>query len=171
MLVAIVEQRPETANTIKLAGVLDEHNPLDEIVEKLSAGVATINLSGVTKVSARGARDWAEWLEALVKQGVTPQLVACSPAFVAYLNREPTFRGALFVKTVCVPYLCTRCDEEQLQPIDVDVIGEQHEVPVCSCDRCGGELVFDGPPDYFDFLDTPSPELARGSRTLIDTGD
>ena len=57
MLVAIVEQRPETANTIKLAGVLDEHNPLDEIVEKLSAGVATINLSGVTQVSMRGARD------------------------------------------------------------------------------------------------------------------
>ena len=171
MLVAIVEQRPETANTIKLAGSLDEHNPLDEIVEKLHAGVATINLSGVTKVCARGARDWADWLDSLVVHDVTPQLVACSPAFVAYLNREPTFRGAVYVKSVCVPYLCTRCHLSQLQPIDVDNIGESHEAPVCSCDHCGGELAFDGPPDYFDFLDTPSPDLARGSRTLIDQGD
>lgn len=171
MLVAIVEQRPETSNTIKLAGVLDEHNPLDEIVEKLSAGIATINLSGVTKVLVRGARDWADWLDALVKQGVTPQLVACSPAFVAYLNAEPTFRGAVYVKSVCVPYVCTRCHVAQLQPIDVENIEDTHEAPVCSCDHCGGELAFDGPPDYFDFLDTPSPELARGSRALIDQGD
>ena len=171
MLVAIVEQRPETTNTIKLAGILDEHNPLDEIVEKLHAGIATINLSGVTQVSARGAGDWAAWLDSLVMHGVTPQLVACSPAFVAYLNHEPTFHGALFVKSVCVPYLCTRCGEAQLQPIDVDAISEQHEAPVCSCDRCGGELAFDGAPDYFDFLDTPAPELARGSRIHIDLGD
>jgi hypothetical protein len=171
MLVAIVEQRPETRNTIKLAGVLDEHNPLDELVDGLNAGIATINLSGVTKVCARGARDWAAWLESLVGRGVTPQLVACSPAFVAHLNHEPTFRGAVYVKSVCVPYLCTRCHIAQLQPIDVEVIGEMHEAPVCSCDHCGGELAFDGPPDYFDFLDTPSPELARGSRAVIDPGD
>jgi len=171
MLVAIVEQRPETTNTIKLAGVLDEHNPLDEIVEKLHAGVATINLSGVTDVSRRGARDWAAWLDALVSHGVWPQLVACSPAFVAYLNREPTFRGAIFVKNVCVPYVCTRCHLSQLQPIDVENIDEMHEAPLCTCDHCGGELAFDGPPDYFDFLDTPDPELARGSRALIVPGD
>jgi hypothetical protein len=171
MLVAIVEDRPESANTIKLAGVLDEHNPLDEIVEKLHAGVATINLSGVTKVCARGARDWAAWLESLVANGVTPRLVACSPAFVAYLNAEPTFRGAVFVKSVCVPYVCLRCHLPQLQPIEVDDIGESHEAPVCSCDHCAGELAFDGPPDYFDFLDTPPPELARGSRARIELGD
>ena len=171
MLVAIVEQRAETTNTIKLTGVLDEHNPLDEIVEKLHAGVATINLSGVTSVDARGARDWAVWLDLLVANDVTPQLVACSPAFVAYLNAEPTFRGAAFVKSVCVPYTCTRCHLSQLQPIDVENIDDAHEAPVISCDHCAGELAFDGPPDYFDFLDTPLPEMARGSRALIDEGD
>ena len=171
MLVAIVGERAETSNSIKLAGVLDEHNPLDEIVEKLHAGIATINLSGVTQVSIRGARDWDAWLDSLVSHGVTPQLVACSPGVVAYLNAEPTFRGAMFVKSVCVPYVCTRCHLSQLQPIDVENIGDMHEAPVVSCDHCAGELAFDGPPDYFDFLDTPLPEMARGSRALIPEGD
>lgn len=181
-LIATVEQRRSGARLIKLAGVLDEHNRLGDLMEKVGAGTALINLSGVERINSIGARDWVRWLSSIEARGIKPVLIACSPAVVEHLNRTKNFAGNAIVKSFQIPYHCATCDLEKLLLVYVaDMSESPNAAPVCTCDGCGGEMtptVDLG--SYFTFLrylpkvqprtkrdDEPTDHFARGSRTSI----
>jgi anti-anti-sigma regulatory factor len=177
-LVATIEQRRSGARMVRLAGVLDEQNGLGELTEKVGAGTAIINLSGVERVSSIGARDWVNWLASLEAKGVRPVLIACSPAVVAQLNRIKNFAGKATVKSFQVPYHCAACDREQRLLVHVGDMGAfPHQAPPCACDVCGAAMSFnDESGSYFAFvsqLPRPKPEstvppnLARGSSSMV----
>lgn len=177
-LVATIEQRRSGARMVRLAGVLDEHNGLGELTEKVGAGTAIINLSGVERINSIGARDWVQWLASLEERGVRPVLIACSPAVVEQLNRIKNFAGKATVKSFQVPYHCATCNREQRLLLHVTDLGAfPHQAPPCECDVCGLAMTFiDESGSYFAFVSklprpkpesTAPPSLARGSSSMV----
>jgi anti-anti-sigma regulatory factor len=182
-LVATIENRRSGARVIKMAGVLDEHNGLVELTEKVGAGTALINLAGVERINSSGARDWVSWLATLEARGTRPILIACSPAVVAQLNRIRNFAGNAIVKSFQVPYHCTSCDADKLLLVHIADLGDgPYQAPDCQCETCGAAMQFVEETDtYFAFVshfanmkvpERPSmresePELARGSLSAV----
>lgn len=164
---------------VQLAGILDEDNKLAELVGKVSAGRAVINLAGLERINSCGTRDWVNWIARLEEKGIQPVFVSCSPAIVAQLNLVKNFAGHGVVKSFQVPYHCTECDEEKLLLVDVSELGPApHEPPVCRCDDCESLMTFDDLAEaYFGFvphaqvalerLGGAVPELARGSNSRV----
>ena len=179
-LLATVQQQNDEAN-IRLAGILDEDNKLGELVRKVSAGRAVINLSGLERINSCGTRDWVNWLARLAENGIQPVFVGCSPAIVAQLNLVKNFAGHGVVKSFQAPYHCPECDEEKLLLVDVADMGPApHVPPVCRCDDCESLMTFDDLAEaYFGFVANAQaalvrtgaavPELARGSNTRVKT--
>jgi anti-anti-sigma regulatory factor len=179
-LTATVEQRRSGARLIKLAGVLDEHNKLRDLMEKVPAGPALINLSGVERINSTGARDWVNWLAGLEARGTKPVLIACSPAVVAQLNRIKNFAGNAVVKSFQVPYHCAACAVDKLHLVHISELDDREgEPPDVSCDSCAAKMqLVEETTTYFAFvaqlpkykpgtasepvIDVPA-ELARGS--------
>ena len=180
-LVTTIEHRRSGARLIRFTGVLDEHNRLGELSEKVGAGTALLNLSGIERMNSTGVRDWMMWIEALRAKGSRPVLVACSPVVVDQLNRIKNFAGSAVVKSFHVPYVCPGCEAEKKLLVHVSDMGAPpYTAPACACDACGRDMQLAADPQsYFAFLaeqprpgpgqrvDTPTPELARGSRSGV----
>ena len=179
-LLATVQQRNDESN-VRLAGVLDEDNNLGELVGKVSAGRAVINLSGLERINSCGTRDWVNWLARLDEKGIQPVFVGCSPAIVAQLNLVKNFAGHGAVKSFQVPYHCPECDEEKLLLVDVADMGPApHAPPECRCDDCESLMTFDDLAEaYFGFvphaqaaierIGGSTPDIARGSNARVKT--
>lgn len=170
---AIVEQAGDTS-VVKLAGFLDENNDLNELVAKIPAGIAEIDLGGVERINSVGIRDWVNWIAALESNGTRTVLVACSPAIVAQINLVKNFTGNGAVKSFQVPLHCRECDEEMTILVQTaEMTGAGAEPPSCPCPTCGRAMDIDEMPEsYFAFLGTASlPEndraMARGSSAVV----
>ena len=162
-LTTTIEQRRSGARVIKLAGVLDEHNRLRELVEKVGSGPALINLSGVERMNSTGTRDWVNWLAQIEARGTQPILIACSPAVVAQLNRIKNFAGAAQIKSFQVPYHCAACGLDKLLLVNISEMGNApHSAPRCTCDACGGAMAFaDESGSYFAFVQQVQQHVAQ----------
>ncbi|HWO20957.1 MAG TPA: hypothetical protein VNO30_19455 [Kofleriaceae bacterium] len=139
---------------VKLGGVIDEDNELSDLVEKIPAGTAVIDLGEIERINSCGVRDWVNWLSKLEHNGTRSVLVECSPAIVAQINLVNNFTGSGVVKSFYVPYFCPECDEEKVLLVEASDMGPPpHEPPTCRCDECDLVMDFDDMPDsYFAFL-------------------
>jgi hypothetical protein len=139
---------------VKLGGVIDEDNELGELVDKIPAGTAVIDLGEIERINSCGVRDWVNWLTKLEGNGARSVLVECSPAIVAQINLVNNFTGSGVVKSFYVPYFCPECDEEKVLLVEASDMGPPpHEPPTCRCDECDLVMDFDDMPDsYFAFL-------------------
>src|SRR6187402_2334610 len=150
---ASVQHRGEMS-FVKLGGVIDEDNQLNELVEKIPTGTAVIDLGEIERINSCGVRDWVNWLNRLEHNGTRSVLVECSPAIVAQINLVNNFTGSGVVKSFYVPYFCPECDEEKVLLVEASDMGPPpHEPPTCRCDECDLVMDFDDMPDsYFAFL-------------------
>jgi anti-anti-sigma regulatory factor len=139
---------------VKLGGVIDEDNELSDLVDKIPAGTAVIDLGEIERINSCGVRDWVNWLSKLETNGTRSVLVECSPAIVAQINLVNNFTGSGVVKSFYVPYFCPECDEEKVLLTEAADMGPPpHEPPTCRCDECDLVMDFDDMPDsYFAFL-------------------
>lgn len=139
---------------VKLGGVIDEDNELSDLVDKIPAGTAVIDLGEIERINSCGVRDWVNWLGKLENNGTRSVLVECSPAIVAQINLVNNFTGSGVVKSFYVPYFCPECDEEKVLLVEASDMGPPpHEPPTCRCDECDLVMDFDDMPDsYFAFL-------------------
>ena len=139
---------------VKLGGVIDEDNELSDLVDKIPAGTAVIDLGEIERINSCGVRDWVNWLSKLETSGTRSVLVECSPAIVAQINLVNNFTGSGVVKSFYVPYFCPECDEEKVLLVEAADMGPPpHEPPTCRCDECDLVMDFDDMPDsYFAFL-------------------
>jgi anti-anti-sigma regulatory factor len=163
-LVTTIEQRRSGARLVRLTGVLDEHNKLGELVDKLGAGNALINLAGVDRINSAGVRDWVKWLSALEAKGTRPVLIACSPAVVEQLNRVPELAGHAVIKSFMLPYACATCHVDKRMLVHVVDMKAPYVAPSHACDACGTEmgLVVDAT-QYFAFLANVQPVAVQAS--------
>lgn len=139
---------------VKLGGVIDEDNELNDLVDKIPSGTAVIDLGEIERINSCGVRDWVNWLSKLENGGTRSVLVECSPAIVAQINLVNNFTGGGVVKSFYVPYFCPECDEEKVLLVEASDMGTPpHEPPTCRCDECDLVMDFDDMPDsYFAFL-------------------
>src|SRR5687767_6119261 len=156
---------------VKLGGVIDEDNELNDLAEKIPRGTAVIDLGEIERINSCGVRDWVNWLAKLEYNGTRSVLVECSPAIVAQINLVNNFTGNGVVKSFYVPYFCPECDEEKVLLCETaDMRPPPHEAPICRCDECDLVMDFDDMPDsYFAFL-ANQKRLARPEKiqTLLD---
>ena len=161
---------------VKLGGVIDEDNELGELVEKIPAGTAVIDLGEIERINSCGVRDWVNWLSKLEYSGTRSVLVECSPAIVAQINLVNNFTGNGVVKSFYVPYFCPECDEEKVLLVEATDMGPPpHEPPTCRCDECDLVMDFDDMPDsYFAFLSNQrklaEPERVNGAMRDLGRG-
>ncbi|MCX5742371.1 MAG: hypothetical protein NT062_07730 [Proteobacteria bacterium] len=150
---------------VKLGGVIDEDNELQELVEKIPTGTAVIDLGEIERINSCGVRDWVNWLSKLETSGTRSVLIECSPAIVAQINLVNNFTGSGVVKSFYVPYFCPECDEEKVLLVETQDMGPPpHEPPTCRCDECDLVMDFDDMPDsYFAFLSNQR-KLAEGEK-------
>ncbi len=161
---------------VKLGGVIDEDNELNDLVDKIPVGTAVIDLGEVERINSCGVRDWVNWLSKLEVNGTRSVLVECSPAIVAQINLVNNFTGSGVVKSFYVPYFCPECDEEKVLLVEASDMGPPpHEPPTCRCDECDLVMDFDDMPDsYFAFLSNQrklaEPEKINGAMRDLGRG-
>ena len=142
------------AALVNVAGLVDEHfagfGNLGE------AKTVVINVSGMTRMTSFGVRQWLRGMDALPKSITELYLLGCPTFFVDQLNMVLNFGGAAQILTVVAPYTCPSCGVESGETIDVlteRAALARGGVSEKECARCGGKLEFDETPEsYFSFV-------------------
>ena len=177
LLTATTEKRRSGANVVKLRGVLNESSELHAIdigtTQKLM-----VNLAQVERVEASGQRDWSQWIASLVARNIKVELVACSPAIVAMLNKDLEFAGQGVVKSVNARFHCAECDSTADVLATIIDLRESKSAPSRDCDLCKVPMAMtESPKTYFAFvakLPVPTkdsaPEISRPSDPRIARG-
>jgi anti-anti-sigma regulatory factor len=140
--------------SVELTGDIDEHAGLAALASL--SGKVVFQLSGVRRINSMGVREWVNFVRAL--PGVTELvLTQCSPAFIAQLNMIHGFAGPAKVHSFFAPYVCERCNREELKLLEVATHFPDgcsfDRVPELRCEQCGLALEFDDIPEhYLQFL-------------------
>jgi serine/threonine protein kinase/anti-anti-sigma regulatory factor len=117
---------------------------------------AIINVSGMTRMTSFGVRQWLKAMDALPKSIADLYLLGCPTFFVDQLNMVLNFGGASKILTVIAPHTCPSCGVESGEMIDVFADRAnlaKGGLPEKECARCGGKLEFDETPEsYFAFV-------------------
>ena len=143
------------AALVSVAGLVDEHFAGFGVIGDLARTVV-INVSGMTRMTSFGVRQWLKGMDALPKTIGDLYLLGCPTFFVDQLNMVLNFGGAAQILTVVAPYTCPSCGVESGEVIDV--LAERAAlakggVSEKECARCGGKLEFDETPEsYFSFV-------------------
>src|SRR4051812_17676464 len=115
-----------------------------------------INVSGMTRMTSFGVRQWLKAMDALPKTITDLYLLGCPSFFVDQLNMVLNFGGTSKVLTVVAPHTCPSCGVESGEMIDVFADRAnlaKGGLPEKECARCGGKLEFDETPEaYFAFV-------------------
>jgi len=143
------------AGLVHVAGLVDEHfigfGAIGPSIKTL-----VIDVSGMTRMTSFGVRQWLKGIDALPKSLSDVYLLGCPTFFVDQLNMVLNFGGSAKVLTVMAPYTCPSCGMESGET--VDVLGDRTTlakggVPEKECSRCNGKLEFDETPEsYFSFV-------------------
>ncbi|MDQ3335000.1 MAG: serine/threonine protein kinase [Myxococcota bacterium] len=137
---------------VQLAGFVDEKFAGFGEVGDVRAIV--LDVSGMTRMTSFGVRQWIKALDALPK-AADVYLFGCPTFLVDQLNMVLSFGGPCKVLTVAAPFTCTSCGVESSEVIDVcseRATLLQGTIAPRVCRRCGQALELDESPEsYFAF--------------------
>src|ERR1041384_7488239 len=142
------------ASLVSISGLVDER--FLGFGDVGSAKTLIINVSGMTRMTSFGVRQWLKAMDALPKAISDLYLLGCPTFFVDQLNMVLNFGGPAKVLTVVAPHTCPSCGVESGELIDV--LAERGNLakgvlPDKECARCGGKLEFDETAEsYFAFI-------------------
>ncbi|HSR99238.1 MAG TPA: hypothetical protein VLM79_19435, partial [Kofleriaceae bacterium] len=142
------------AALVSVAGLVDER--FMGFGDIGASKTLVINVSGMTRMTSFGVRQWLKGMDALPKTISDLYLLGCPTFFVDQLNMVLNFGGASKILTVVAPHTCPSCGVESGELIDV--LAERANLakgvlPDKECARCGGKLEFDETPEsYFAFV-------------------
>ena len=142
------------ATLVSVSGLVDER--FVGFGDLGATKAAVINVSGMTRMTSFGVRQWLKAMDALPKSITDLYLLGCPTFFVDQLNMVLHFGGAGKILTVVAPYTCPSCGVESGETIDV--LAERANLvkgglPEKECAKCGGKLEFDETPEsYFAFM-------------------
>lgn len=149
---------------VALQGDFREHTDFSRLGPRLK-GVIQFDLGGVRYLNSTGVRRWVDLLRSLDKVE-RYSFARCSVAFVSQASMVPEVLGKGLVKSFHLPYACDVCDLEEERLLQTSALAVEEawppELPIFSCSRCGGELVFDDvPARFFAFLESDPSIQAR----------
>jgi eukaryotic-like serine/threonine-protein kinase len=143
------------AALVQVGGLVDEHFAGFGAIAK-TLKTLVIEVSGMTRMTSFGVRQWLKSMDALPKTLSDVYLLGCPTFFVDQLNMVLNFGGAAKILTVIAPYTCPSCGTESGESVDVLAdrsLLAKGGVPEKECGRCGGKLEFDETPEsYFSFV-------------------
>jgi anti-anti-sigma regulatory factor len=147
---------------LRLDGIIDEHNRLDEIASALptapSDTTLVIDLGGVSRLNSVGVRDWVLALRRLHARFPSIRLIDCTPAVMNEVNFVRNFAEGALIASFQAPTFCTRCSREGSAMIPV--FGAQdgrrlERLPSFACERNDCENALDDDEgSYLAFLDS-----------------
>jgi anti-anti-sigma regulatory factor len=169
---AFTIEETEAMAYVRLAGVIDEDNGLNELTKRIKKPTVVINTADVERINSCGVRDWVTWLGELTRGGAETILAECSPAIMTQVNLVNNFVGAGTIKSFYAPYFCSSCNTDKMLLVEVDEALETQPFrpPTCRCDQCDHTMEFDDiESSYFAFLgsmtrDRISPEVKAAIR-------
>ena len=156
---------------VNVSGLVDEHfTGFGAIGEGIRTVV--INVSGMTRMTSFGVRQWLKGMDAMPKAVTDLYLLGCPTFFVDQLNMVLNFGGSAQALTVVAPYTCPSCGVESGETIDVladRAALAKGGVSDKVCSRCGGKLEFDETPEsYFSFVGKyAASSIAPGAARLL----
>jgi serine/threonine protein kinase len=142
------------AALVKVTGLVDER--FLGFGNVGASKIVVISVSGMTRMTSFGVRQWLKAMDALPKTITDLYLLGCPTFFVDQLNMVLNFGGAAKVLTVLAPFTCPACGIESGET--TDVMAERANLakgilPDKECARCSGKLEFDETPEsYFAFV-------------------
>jgi hypothetical protein len=151
-LTTLAEEGP---GVLALAGAIDEHARLGELLGCAAGGRLVLDLAGVTFINSLGVRDWIRLQTAATAGGVAVELRRVAEPLVHQLNMIIATRGSATVRSFFAPYACDACGREEALLLDVAASPEltRLEAPARSCPECHAAMAFnDFPERYFSFL-------------------
>src|SRR6266850_3226695 len=114
---AVDVQKAGDVALVTVIGLVDEHFAgFGKIADVKSL---VINVSGMTRMTSFGVRQWIRGMDALPKTITDRYLLGCPTFFVDQLNMVLNFGSASQVLTVVAPYTCPSCGVESGEIIDV----------------------------------------------------
>jgi serine/threonine protein kinase/anti-anti-sigma regulatory factor len=143
------------AALVNVTGLVDEHFGGFGTIGPMTKAIV-IDVSGMTRMTSFGVRQWLKAMDALPKSVGDLYLLGCPTFFVDQLNMVLNFGGQGRVLTVVAPYTCPSCGNESGET--VDVLAERATLakgaaPEKECRRCQAKLEFDETPEsYFSFV-------------------
>ncbi len=147
-------QRQDDLVYLRLAGVVDEDNALEDSTREVPQGaLLALDTREVARINSCGVRDWVNWLAGLEAQGCRIVLVDASVHVVDQINMVHNFIGGGRIKSFFAPYYCEDCDRELLERLEVAEIADPASVRP-RCPACGQPTELDHLPEqYFAFLE------------------
>ncbi|MEQ8277192.1 MAG: hypothetical protein RMA76_30770 [Deltaproteobacteria bacterium] len=134
---------------VRLNGTINESFDPQALLSEAKGQTVILNLSGVSRLSSFGVREWTNAMRSLCSSVSSVYWVEVSPAVVTQLNLVTNFSGAAQVLSVQAPFYCD-CGNEIEESIDLRA-GEV-QLPEPTCSECSAKMVFDEDPDsYFMF--------------------
>jgi CheY-like chemotaxis protein len=143
---------------VTLHGDFTELTRFDTLAARLAGeSFVEFDTASVRYMSSAGVRSWCQLIDAL-PVGLRYRFRHCSVAFASQAAMVPMVLGRGEVISLEAPYVCEKCDEEDLRLLEISAIARDGDRPVpprLTCLHCHGELVFDDVPErYFAFLTT-----------------
>src|SRR3954466_9667639 len=141
------------AALVTISGLVDER--FTGFGDIAAARTVVLNVSGMTRMTSFGVRQWLKAMEVLSRSVAELYLLGCPTFFVDQLNMVLNFGGPAKILTVVAPHTCPSCGVESGELIDV--LADRANLvkgglPEKECARCGGKLEFDETPEsYFAF--------------------
>jgi eukaryotic-like serine/threonine-protein kinase len=142
------------ATVVSISGLVDER--FAGFGDIGPARTVVLNVSGMTRMTSFGVRQWLNAMDALSRSITELYLLGCPTFFVDQLNMVLNFGGPGKVLTVVAPHTCPSCGVESGELIDV--LSDRANLvkgglPEKECARCSGKLEFDETPEaYFAFV-------------------
>lgn len=157
---------------LRFEGVLDEDFVGSDLAGDLDCETLVIDLSGITRLTSFGIREWVDFIDRANARCQRSYLVDCSTRVVVQLNMVMRFAGRASVLSIIAPYHCENCGADTLRRLDV----LQHEQEIrgadpqpIPCDACGATAEFDDEPNrYLAFVvSQPRPNVPPDTAAFL----
>jgi anti-anti-sigma regulatory factor len=104
---------------LELDGIIDEHFDLKPYLSPVPRKL-NLNLKGVKRINSIGVKKWLKTFAELTNQGGAISLSECSPAVIEQLNFVQSFAPKGSLRSLQVPFRCSKCDVDVLQTHSVE---------------------------------------------------
>lgn len=141
---------------LRLDGIIDEHNTLDQWLAAVGEGqTLLVDLGGVKRLNSVGVRDWVNWLRALRAKWKSIVLFDCPPPVMNEVNFVRNFAEGAVITTFQAPLFCSVCKKEEVRTLDALQLRESRAgLPAFRCERSDCGLALDDDPEsYLSFIE------------------
>jgi len=138
---------------VQLQGPLENSFDFERAIGPVK-GELVLACSGVPRINSEGVKAWIQYFESLKEKGTQFSFIECSPAVVQQISAISNFACGGKVKSIQVPYVCTKCRHESVVLFETaDLKKSGNSIPDTACPKCGGQSVFDDvEEEFFAFL-------------------